>query len=51
MPPFKNVKVETTINRENTENLSRYGICLPYGYDMSENKVAEVVSKLKRVLK
>jgi perosamine synthetase len=50
MPPFVQYQFESTINRIETEELSSYGICLPYGYDMTEDKVKEVSKILRKVL-
>jgi perosamine synthetase len=51
MPPFKKYRVELSENREETQQFSRFGICLPYGYDMDEIKVKKVVAVLKEILK
>lgn len=50
MPPFANFKYEPKINRLKTVELSDFGICLPYGYDMDASKVREVSKILRRVL-
>ena len=50
MPPFFGYRVEIEENRQITEKLSNFGICLPYGYDMTASKVKKVISVLKKVL-
>jgi len=50
MPPFENYKTELSENREETQELSRFGICLPYGYDMNETKVKKVITVLEAIL-
>lgn len=50
MPPFVGYRVEVEENRLLTERLSNFGICLPYGYDMTDSKVKKVVNVLKKIL-
>ncbi len=50
MPPFMDCEVENNIDRDGTLDLSRFGICLPYGYDMNASRAKIVIEVLKGVI-
>ena len=45
MPPFKSEK-NFRVKNPNSYEISKYGICLPNGYDLTEKKIKFICNKL-----
>ena len=49
MPPFKSKKNLKNIN-PNSYEISKYGVCLPNGYDLTEKKIKFICNKLLKFI-
>ena len=50
MPPFSAYNVEESAGRKITVQMSQNMVCLPYGYDMTEEKVIRTVQVVQEIL-
>jgi perosamine synthetase len=50
MPPFSTYNVEESVGRKITVQMSQNMVCLPYGYDMTEEKVIRTVQVVQEIL-
>jgi len=50
MPPFSTYNVEESVGRKITVEMSQNMVCLPYGYDMTEEKVIRTVKVAQEIL-
>ena len=50
MPPFSTYNVEETVGRKITVQMSQNMVCLPYGYDMTEEKVIRTAKVVQEIL-
>ena len=50
MPPFSTYNIEVSVGRKITVQMSQNMVCLPYGYDMTEEKVIRTVQVVQEIL-